>query len=101
LLSYDKNNYPHFNKIEGINDQSWSFIKFKTENGEVLLVGTAIGIFAIKDKSARKIEIENHIENHYFSYELYQDSIHNNVLFACHSKGLVSLKYNKGDGIAK
>jgi len=48
-LDFDDNNYPVFKKIEGIDDQTWSIVKYRLPdlNKEILLAGTITGMYAI------------------------------------------------------
>ncbi|MFA6401673.1 MAG: SpoIIE family protein phosphatase [Salinivirgaceae bacterium] len=91
-LKFDSDNYPQFIKIEGISDQSWSFLNFKENTEHKLLVATVVGLFEIKNHKAEKIIFNHGVENYYYCYKLFQDTLKTNLLYIGHSKGLLSVK---------
>ncbi len=90
-LHFNSDNYPQFLKVEGISDQSWSFLNFKKNTDHKLLVATVVGLFEIKNHKAEQIIFYQNENNNYYCYKLFQDTL-TNMLYIGHSKGLLAAK---------
>ncbi|MCK5822546.1 MAG: PAS domain S-box protein [Bacteroidales bacterium] len=88
----NNNNTPSINqfvKVSGIDEQSWSLLKFKVNSKEVLLAGTSYGIYQIIDGKAKKVV--NNIE----VFKLYKSTIYPEKIFVGLKGGLTSISWNK------
>ncbi len=88
----DKNNSSTINqfiKVKGIDEQSWSFLKFKINSKKILLAATSYGVYKIVDGKAKKI-IDN-IQ----AYKLYNSKLTPERVFVGIKGGLISIYWNK------
>ncbi len=101
VQKFDKNNMPYFEKVNGIDDQSWSLLRFYSndKNREILLAGTNQGIYQITGNKAVNIDAmlvgNNPPERKLYIYKLIASSTIPDAFYAVgKNKVLISYKNN-------
>ena len=77
---------PHFERIDGINSQTWSFLSV----GKQLLVGNALGVYLVSGNNATLIKSSNHAKS------LHASKVKPGLLVVGEGNGLARLRWEEG-----
>jgi serine phosphatase RsbU (regulator of sigma subunit)/ligand-binding sensor domain-containing protein len=102
-LIFDENNFPFFDKVDGIDVQTWSLAKFKKPetNNDILLAGTINGLFSIDETGESKyidhqIRKEDEPDGKIYITKLYKSTIHQSEVYVGCLNVFFTIEYKNG-----